>query len=316
MGRTEPNNGQLATPREGRGGTPAIVQTRGEFWAITSYFNPLQYQHRLINYRIFRDRLQIPLITVELGYGPNFELQPGDAEILVQLRGGSVMWQKERLLNIALGSLPIECAKVAWLDCDIIFDAPDWPEIVSSLLDRFMLVQPFTYLYRTPKEWRPTYEQSSKSEVRSSSPFLMASGMPKEICLGRWSEEIKSAPGCAWATHRELLERHQLYDSCVVGGGDSAILRAAYGYFDEAIRFQHMNEERREHYCVWASKFYDAVHGSVTFAPGNLFHLWHGAQGNRRYRERFQEFSQFEFDPIKDITVDGGGVLALEFRQT
>ena len=59
-----------------------------DLWAITCYFNPMHYRRRLANFRIFRDHLQLPLVAVELAYGPEFELQAQDAEILIQLRDG------------------------------------------------------------------------------------------------------------------------------------------------------------------------------------------------------------------------------------
>jgi hypothetical protein len=70
-----------------------------DLWAITSYFNPVRYQLRLSNFRTFRKRLKVPLVVVELSYGDDFELQEPDADILIPLRGGAALWQKERLLN-------------------------------------------------------------------------------------------------------------------------------------------------------------------------------------------------------------------------
>lgn len=35
--------------------------------------------------------------------------------------------------------------------------------------------------------------------------------------------------GMAWAARRELLEQHGFYDGCVIGGGDSALICAAFG---------------------------------------------------------------------------------------
>ena len=49
-------------------------QCPSRLWAITSYFNPVGYQRRLENYRIFRQRLTVPLVTVELSFAPVFEL--------------------------------------------------------------------------------------------------------------------------------------------------------------------------------------------------------------------------------------------------
>src|SRR5215203_3644181 len=120
-------------------------------WAITSYFNPMRYQRRLANYHTFREHLKVPLITVELSYGAEeFDLREGEADILIQLRGQDVLWQKERLLNVALGALPSECSKVVWLDCDVIFAEDGWSEEVSRLLDEFPLVQAYSRVYHLP----------------------------------------------------------------------------------------------------------------------------------------------------------------------
>jgi hypothetical protein len=94
-----------------------------DLWAITSYFNPAGYGRRLANYRTFASQLGVPLVTVELAFGGAFELCKDDADTVVQLRGGDVMWQKERLLNVALQSLPPHCKKVLAIDCDIVLAA-------------------------------------------------------------------------------------------------------------------------------------------------------------------------------------------------
>src|SRR5258705_5930755 len=84
-----------------------------DFWAITSYFNPARYRRKLSNFKVFRKHLTVPLVAVELAYSNDFELQEQDADILVQLRGGAVLWQKGRLVNVALIALPPGCAMVA-----------------------------------------------------------------------------------------------------------------------------------------------------------------------------------------------------------
>jgi len=100
-------------------------------WGITCYFNPVGYRRRLDNYRIFRQRLKVPLVAVELSFDKKFQLASADADILVQLHGSAVLWQKERLLNVALKSLPQVCDKVAWLDCDIVFEVMTGPSVLA-----------------------------------------------------------------------------------------------------------------------------------------------------------------------------------------
>src|SRR5262245_55052458 len=106
----------------------------GKLWAITCYFNPIGYQRRLLNYRTFRRRLGVPLVTVELSFDGVFQLGQGDADVLVQLIGRDVLWQKERLLNLAVQATPDEGKQIAWLDCDVVFANADWAERVSRAL--------------------------------------------------------------------------------------------------------------------------------------------------------------------------------------
>ena len=109
-------------------------------WAITSYFNPVGYKRRLSNYRIFRANLGVPLVTVELSFDGEFELKEKDADILIQLSGGAVLWQKERLLNFAIKAVPSDVKRIAWLDCDVILKRADWVEEAKRQLNEFNVI--------------------------------------------------------------------------------------------------------------------------------------------------------------------------------
>jgi hypothetical protein len=80
---------------------------------------------------------------VELAFDGVFELCHEDAEILVQIHGRDVMWQKERLLNLAIERVPKSCDKIAWLDCDVVFGNEDWAEQASRSLDTSALIHLF-----------------------------------------------------------------------------------------------------------------------------------------------------------------------------
>jgi hypothetical protein len=68
----------------------------GSLWVVTSFFNPAGYRRKLANFRRFRERLGTPLVAVELGFGGRFSLDRRDADILVRVQDGDVLWQKER----------------------------------------------------------------------------------------------------------------------------------------------------------------------------------------------------------------------------
>jgi hypothetical protein len=104
-------------------------------YAVTTYFNSAKYQTKLNNYRLFREQLAVPLITVELSFDGEFELAATDADVMVQLHGGAVLWQKERLMNVALAHLPPDCTAVAWIDNDVLFDSDSWAEQAQQKLN-------------------------------------------------------------------------------------------------------------------------------------------------------------------------------------
>lgn len=283
----------------------------GDLWAITSFFNPMGYRRRLANFRQFRARLGLPLVAVELGFGPEFELQEGDAEILIQVRGGDVLFQKERLLNVARQALPHACRKFAWVDSDLLFGVDDWAERASRLLDRFPIAQLFSRMHYMPRDVSAgdvSIEAAEHSRISLAS--AVPSGLSAAECLDHANnrEFGRYSPGFAWAARREIFDEHGFYDGCIVGGGDRAMACAYYGCFDHVIRRHCMHDRERERYLAWAKPFHDAVGGRVGFLDGDLFHLWHGALRDRKMHERHKGLSRFQFDPAADIAIgDQGG---------
>src|SRR5262249_49610675 len=218
-----------------------------KFWAITSYFNPVGYRRRLTNYRTFRRRLAVPLVAVEFSCGGPFQLGPGDADVLIQLRKGDILWQKERLLNVALRALPDCCDKVAWLDCDVIFPRPDWVERTSGALDRFALVQPFHQAHDLPQDVLPETAGAAPDLPTGHARFrLLARGADAERLLrGDMRLSERGHSGLAWAARREVLDADGFYDVCVLGSGNRAMVCAALGRFEDAMVYLQMNPRWR-----------------------------------------------------------------------
>jgi len=272
--------------------------------AITSFFNPAGYQSKLTNYRTFRKHMRLPLITVELSFTGRFVLQAGDADVLVQLSGGDILWQKERLLNVALRHLPVDCDFVAWLDCDVIFAEHDWPARACAALGEFRLVQPFSercnlaqHAHQGSSEWGP---------VESAVP-----GLGHEFATSRPELRAEAPPypsaGLAWVARRSLLEKHQLYDARVIGGGDSSIACAAIGRFDQCRESLRLNAREEKHYRAWAEPFFADVGGRIGYVDGRAFHLWHGDFRDRGYQERLAGFARLDFDPFSDVALRHDG---------
>src|ERR1700753_3038699 len=98
---------------------------QGDIWGVTAYFNPAAYSNKQVHLRIFSERVRrqgLKLLIIELAFGNALHVVDERlADRVIRVRSNSVLWQKERLLNIALKQLPPECDKVVWLDADILF---------------------------------------------------------------------------------------------------------------------------------------------------------------------------------------------------
>jgi hypothetical protein len=295
-----------------------LTNPQSVFWAITSYFNPAGYHSRLPNYKIFRSNLAMPLIAVELSFTGQFDLGPEDADILVQITGGDVLWQKERLLNLALASLPADCEYVAWIDGDVVFLNRDWPAQALVGLQDFTMI----HLFGERCNLGPGAHPGSSTELCDS----LCESVARKIRLGtvepsdlyRSSGPLlrRSTPGLAWAMRRDVLELHGLYDACILGSGDRAMLCAAVGRFDYGIDALMMGTRQSEHYLAWARPFYDTVRGAVGYVDGRICHLWHGDLVNRRYSQRHEGLAPFGFDPFTDIMIDPNGCWRWTGRKT
>ena len=282
----------------------------GEMWGLTTYFNPEDYDTKRRNFQLFRERLKIPLCVVELAFEDKpFELEEADADLLIQLRGGDVLWQKEQLLNVGLHRLPPGCDKVCWLDADVLFENPDWARQTSQLLSQYVVVQPFFLSVRLkPGETRCEIEElplgSAEHEVLHGIGYGMSAKGP--ACLSSYLAHGHS--GYAWAARRSVLEKHGFYWANVLGNADLNIAQAMFGG-DKYLKTDRLSPAAQEHLKKWANEFYESVQGSVTFVDGTLFHLWHGYKSKRLYHGRLEVLIEHDFDPDRDLAVSPEGPL-------
>lgn len=276
-------------------------------WAITSYFNPIRYKRRLSNYRIFRANLCVSLVTVELSFDGRFELTQNDADILIQIHGGAVLWQKERLLNLAIKSVPPEIENIAWIDCDIIFARLDWAKEAVAQLRVNDVAQLFSDMVDlTFEEVGPRDEHTGMSPSAQGIVALNETGENAFVISSSDPSVRPVLRGLAWAARTKLLKEHGFYDACIIGSGDRSMAYALFGRFDEVMRSMSMNEIQQKHYLRWAVPFHEAVGGRIGYVPGRVYHLWHGDIQNRRYDER-HKMLKYNFDPEKDVEIGPNG---------
>jgi hypothetical protein len=279
-------------------------------WAITSYFNPTGSRRRRINFEIFRQKLNVPLVAVELATDQPFELGPHDAQIVVQIRSSSVLWHKERLLNIAVQHVPRGVSNIAWIDCDVIFGNDTWAEEASEALRQSALVQPFDYVFNLPARSAGDSPVDTAGAEPVGPTFVSRFGnrqISQEVLRAREPSRVRLLLGLAWVARRSLIESHGFYDGLIVGSGDRAMTLAAYGLYAEVIDALRMNAPSVEHYLQWAKPFHAAVAGNLRAIKGDLYHLWHGEAVHRKYLDRHVPLKELGFDPNTDIRVSPQG---------
>lgn len=278
-------------------------------WAVTAFFNPSGYQRRIENFRIFRRHLGVRLLAVELRTpGRDWDLRDEDADRVVRCPDGDVLWQKERLLNIGVAALPQACQYVAWIDADVLFESEQWSRQAMAALEHASLVQLFSEVHDLlpgvlTVDWAAPQRQAWRTR-----PSVVA-----EIARGRrWGDFMQrgfsASAGMAWAAPRALLARHGLYDRCITGGGDNAILSAALGQPESLVARHRMPPQARSAYLEWARAFHGDVRGRVDWLRDHdVAHLWHGTRANRQLDARHRLLGEHDFDPAHDLALSPCG---------
>lgn len=116
-------------------------------FGLSPHISTRRYMTKRYNLDLFHARLErqgVHYTIVERTFeGSEFQ-SPADWRFL-RIRVGDVMWQKERLLNCALETVPASVSKIAWLDSDVIFEDDDWHHKASTTHNHFSIVQPYDW---------------------------------------------------------------------------------------------------------------------------------------------------------------------------
>ena len=280
----------------------------GEMVLINYYFNPAGFESLYRNFLVSTEQLLLqgaPLITVEAAFDDEpFRLIEQPGQRLIQVRAASRMWQKERLINIALSQLPPSCTKVAWIDGDLLFAKPHWLRETRELLDHHDVVQLFDTIMYLP-QGATRFDGITVQEARSLFWLALEYGTEAVNRMRKGQEEY-AVPGGAFAARREVV-RQGLYDRFILGGGDCVFSYGVLGALDK-VRMATPSVARDVR--SWELGFSRARETfSYGCVGGSVYHLWHGERVNRSYSGRIDTLSRYDYDPIEDVGVDAGGAL-------
>jgi hypothetical protein len=296
------------------------VSGSSDLWGLTTYFNPSHSErnHALLETFAEKARRQgLKLLIVELAFGDDpHVLRPSCCDKLIQLRARDILWQKERLLNLGLRHLPLECRKVAWLDADVLFENPDWVSETATALDRYPVTQPFHVARMLRRDETAPVAELTYGPREGQWMYGMAYAMSRAADRATALESYLKHGHCglAWAARKDVLDRHGFYDRRIDGGGDLTMAHAMFGNTENWRRTHwerdYLSSPLLEDVAQWGSALDTDVRRRIGYVPGRVFHLWHGDYRNRGYRERAQWLGKHAFDPAKDIAIDESGCWA------
>jgi hypothetical protein len=267
---------------------------------VTSFFNPCGYQSRVRNFETFARSLSDSGVAwrgIECAFDDQpFTLPPIDN--VARVRSRSILWQKERLINLVVSRLPDSFTKIAWLDADVLFENPAWIPDTADALDDYTVVQPFELAARLG----PDLAELGGDRLPS---FAWLYHRDPDGVLGPayWNH---GHTGYAWASRREWIENHGLYDACLSGTGDHLMAHGFVGDWQPGC-LGIGTGPAYEHFTEWCSNVYPSVTGRLGSVPGTAYSLWHGPEHARNYYEAVCRMNEFAFDPNSDIQLGRTG---------
>jgi hypothetical protein len=277
----------------------------GDLCVILCVFNMEPGSEKQANFELCR-RLYalsgIPLVVIECAFGESaWACEPGPG--VYRVRATTALWQKERLINLALTRVPARCTKVAWIDADILFENTQWAVTASERLNDLVVVQLADRIIRLPRGAREYCGTGASWEGFAA----VYARDPNALLLGDFG--MHGHTGFAWAARRSVLEYAGLYDACVCGGADHVMAHAFCGDWESPCltRMLGAGSAWYSHAAAWASRIYPLVKARVGFVEGAALHLWHGEIATRKHLRRYRALWDSQFDPQCDLGVDESG---------
>jgi hypothetical protein len=282
------------------------VYFMGNLYVISCFFNSCGYKKPLANYFHFRELLKrqgVKLIVIECEFGDDGYYLP-EEEGVYRLRGGSLMWMRERLLNYGMSKLPDDCDYVAFLDTDIVFSDCNWGDMLVDKLSSSDVVQ----LYERMYHWCDGVSDFGGDYLETHEGVVSQWKNNENWHWKRKKGELSWAhTGFGWGFKRSFLEGvGGVYDKCVIGGsGDTIMTDCLLDSFYIHYFVHRYNKKMISDIMVWC----DRVRGMnpvIDYLPISVGHLYHGSLSDRNYVKKHSGYFGSDFDPLVDIKlVDG-----------
>jgi len=270
---------------------------------VTCFFNPCGYRSRVLNCIRFMASLEgsdgVHWRCIECAFGDSAFSLPA-SEHVVRVRSNSILWQKERLLNLLIRELPRSYTKIAWVDADVLFTNPEWIVDAAEVLDEVPVAQLFTHLLRADDRL-----QMSELGVDTIESYASVYRRYPDRALGPTYFD-HGHTGLAWAGRRDWLQQFGLYDCCLSGTGDHLMAHAFVGDWDPGCLGIGEGSAYR-HFVDWCESVYPSLRARLGVVPGQALSLWHGAESTRNYYGALCKINDLGFDPWTDLRANDEG---------
>lgn len=274
---------------------------------VCCYFNFCHYDKITQNYHKFYNHVSsttsIPLYTVELALSDEpWQLDSTKYKNLIRVRSNSILWHKERLLNVGIKKLLHEgFKKIIWSDADVIFTNKDWAKLISDGLETHPVVQGFDCI------------DAEFSDRVQSGESAMSHTLRTKTISG-------FSPGGVWAGTKAFLQNCGIYDKNIVGGGDAVFMLGCIpNYISETIiddnivmPMKHMHSvEIYKDYITWIynTRQWLSTNGDAGVIRQKIKCLPHGLSNNRNYCNRHNILK--DFSPSRDLSINQDGCYEL-----
>lgn len=273
-------------------------KTHSEAVIVACYFNPENSPYRLKAFNTFYEsikHLNHSIVECVIGDSkPQLDVTKNIQRIYTE----NLLWHKESLLNNLILDLPKKYKYVFWVDADVIFTNKNWLIDSVNSLQTNNIVQPFEYCAHLEKdELTPSFDMSVATSYIQ--PNYRNKNVWRSFCANQATDYVNKISedynihghvGFAWGARREVFDQVLLYDKALIGGADHIMAHAAAGQINHKCITKAFSDNVDE-IETWSRFFYSVIRGHIGYAPGNLYHIWHGDIAKRQYFKRIKDFT-------------------------
>jgi len=257
------------------------------------------------NFAIFYENIKKQtddIFIVELSFTGKFITRKTSRRLHIQGSEKNIMWQKERLLNLAVEILvPDNYEYIAWLDADVIYlNNDNWISEAVEKLKYYKIIQLF--------------ERAWQLEPNVPFPVKPKVGIVRKTVTEQFFNNetlMNTEHGFGWAARREFFNHVGLYDKNIIGGADTMMFNACFDLLSRMEPWhimEDLNPAWAESCKKWHKRAISYIKGSADFISGDLAHLYHGARHNRQYWLRNRLLASNDYDPSADILINKDGI--------